>query len=94
MRAAARVFTSDALKTPDFRSDNARMQEFSDATDVPPVVVVERRHIPDRPGFWPGERRNTDWMSRPIGAWRHLEQSLAPWRQCVGRPTPHRETNQ
>src|SRR4029079_14566035 len=43
-----------SLKLPDFRSDNARMQEFSDTTDVPPVIVVERRHIPDRRGFWRG----------------------------------------
>ena len=52
------------------------MQEFSDTTDIPPVIVVERRHLPDRRDFWRGGRRNTDWMSRPIGAWRHLEQSL------------------
>jgi hypothetical protein len=61
------------------------MQELSDATDVPPVVGVERRHLPDRRGFWRGGRRNTDWMSRPIGAWRHLEQSLSPWRQWISR---------
>jgi hypothetical protein len=65
------------------------MQEFSDATDLPPVIVVERRHLPDRRGFWRGGRRNTDWMRRPIGAWRHLEQSLSPWRQWfTKRPQP------
>jgi len=70
------------------------MQEFSDTTDVPPVIVVERRHVADRRGPWRGGRRNTDWMSRPVGAWRHLEQSLAPWRQWVARPAGQRETNQ
>jgi len=65
------------------------MQEFSDAADHPPVIVVERRHLPDRRNFWRGGRRNTDWMRRPIGAWRHLEQSLSPWRQWfTRRPQP------
>jgi hypothetical protein len=28
-------------------------------------------------------------MRRPIGAWRHLEQSLSPWRQWfTKRPQP------
>jgi hypothetical protein len=70
------------------------MQEFSDTTDLPPVIVVERRHLPDRRGLWRGGRRNTDWTSRPIGAWRHLEQRLGPWRQWLARPAGRPETNQ
>jgi hypothetical protein len=61
------------------------MQEFSDATDIPPVIVVERRHLGDRRSFWRGGRRNTDWMRRPIGAWRQMEQSLSPWRQWFAK---------
>ena len=65
------------------------MDEMFDASDLPPVVVVERRHQRDRRGFWRGGRRNTDWMSRPIGAWRHLEQRLSPWRQWIAKlPLP------
>jgi hypothetical protein len=65
------------------------MQDFSDATDVPAVIDVERRHAPDRRSFWRGGRRNTDWMSRPIGAWRNLEQSFSPWRHWFSRrPLP------
>jgi hypothetical protein len=70
------------------------MQEIFDTSDVSRVTVVERRHIPDRRGFWRGGRRNTDWMSRPIGAWRHLEESLSPWRRWFGRVTSRRETRQ
>jgi hypothetical protein len=57
----------------------------SDTTDVPPVIDVDRRHLPDRRSFWRGGRRNTDWTSRPIGAWRHLEHNLSPWRQWLTR---------
>jgi hypothetical protein len=68
------------------------MQEVIDATDLtdlPTVMVVDRRHLPDRRGWWRGGRRNTDWMSRPIGAWRHLEQRLSPWRQWISKlPLP------
>jgi hypothetical protein len=61
------------------------MHDNFGANDLPPVVVVERRQIKDRRGPWRGGRRNTDWMSRPIGAWRHLEQRLSPWRQWMAR---------
>jgi hypothetical protein len=65
------------------------MQEFSDATDIPPVIVVERRHLPDRRSFWRGGRRNTDWINRPIGAWRQLEQGRSPWRHWIAKvPVP------
>jgi hypothetical protein len=75
------------------------MHEVFDATDVPPLVVVERRHLRDRRSFWRGGRRNTDWMSRPIGAWRNLEQRLSPWRQWIAKLplhglSAHRETRQ
>jgi hypothetical protein len=59
------------------------MPEVIDTTDVPPVIIVERRHLPDPRSGWRGGRRNTDWMSRPIGAWRQLEQSLSPWRHWI-----------
>jgi hypothetical protein len=73
------------------------MQNVIDATDLPPVIVVERRHLRDRRGWWRGGRRNEDWMRRPIGAWRHLEQRLSPWRLWIGKlPLPglatHRPT--
>ena len=61
------------------------MQEIFDATDVPPVIAVERRQLRDRRSFWRGGRRNMDWMSRPIGAWRSLEQRLSPWRQWMAK---------
>src|SRR5450759_749216 len=80
------------------RSDRRDMEEVIDATDVPPVVV-ECRHLPDRRSFWRGGRRNADWMRRPIGAWRHMEQRLSPWRQWIAKlPRPglsaHRQTRQ
>jgi hypothetical protein len=67
-----------------------------DTTDLPVVVVVDRRRQPDRRSWWRGGRRNADWMSRPIGAWRHLEARLSPWRQWIAKlplpvPAPQRQ---
>jgi hypothetical protein len=75
------------------------MQEVIDPTDVPAVIVVERRHVPDPRNVWRGGRRNTDWMNRPIGAWRQLEQRLSPWRHWITKlPLPgvsaHHQTSQ
>src|SRR3954465_9820155 len=80
-------------------SDRRNMHEIFDVADVPPAIVVERRHQRDRRSFWRGGRRNTDWMSRPIGAWRSLEQRLSPWRQWIAklplpRLSPHGEARQ
>jgi hypothetical protein len=72
------------------------MHDSPEPTDIPPLVLVERRHTPDRRGFWRGGRRNTDWMNRPIGAWRSLESRLSPWRQWLGTLTadaPRRVAN-
>jgi hypothetical protein len=74
------------------------MQEVIGATDIPPVIAVERRRLPDQRAVWRGGRRNTDWTSRPIGAWRQLEH-VAPWRRWVAKlPLPgvsaHRQTQQ
>jgi hypothetical protein len=67
------------------------LHTVAEACDAPVVVIVEQRHTPDRRGFWRGGRRNTDWFNRPIGAWRHLEQRAAPWRQWFARlPLPGR----
>jgi hypothetical protein len=65
------------------------MRQVIDTTDLPAAVLVERRHMPNRRSIWRGGRRNADWMSRPIGAWRHLEQRLSPWRHWIGKlPLP------
>jgi hypothetical protein len=60
------------------------MQEIIAASDLPPVVLIERRHTPDRRAVWRGGRRNTDWANRPIGAWRHFEQRSF-WRQFLAK---------
>jgi hypothetical protein len=65
------------------------MQHVIEATDIPPVVLVERRYRPSRRGFWRGGRRNTDWTNRPIDAWRYMEQRLPPWRQWLAKLTLH-----
>jgi hypothetical protein len=65
------------------------MQEFSGATGSSPVVAVERRRIQDRRGIWRGGRRNTDWMSRPVGGWARLEQTVSPWRQWFAKLPLH-----
>jgi hypothetical protein len=61
------------------------MHEGMDALDLPPRVIVERRHQPDRRTSWRGGRRNTDWTNRPLGAWPQLEAQLMPWRQWFSR---------
>jgi hypothetical protein len=59
------------------------MEHVQTPGDVPDVVFVERRHTPDRRSVWRGGRRNTDWMNRPIGAWRQLEHRVAGWRHWL-----------
>jgi hypothetical protein len=67
------------------------MQDVQTRIDLPDVVFVERRHAPDRRIVWRGGRRNTDWMNRPIGAWRQLEQRGAGWRHWLAKlPLTHR----
>jgi hypothetical protein len=61
------------------------MQEIIALTDLPPVVLIERRRIPDRRAVWRGGRRNTDWVNRPLGAWKQFEQSCSPWRQWLSK---------
>jgi hypothetical protein len=61
------------------------MHENSPTNDVPPAATIERRQIADRRGPWRGGRRNTDWLSRPLGAWRDLESRLSPWRQWIAK---------
>jgi hypothetical protein len=64
------------------------MKEIIDGTDLPPIIVVERRHVREQRRVWRGGRRNADWTSRPIGAWRHLER-VAPWRHWIAKlPVP------
>ena len=60
------------------------MHENVRSTDVPPAVV-ERRQTTGRRAFWRGGRRNTDWITRPIGAWRAMEGRLSPWRQWIAK---------
>jgi hypothetical protein len=60
------------------------MQEIIAVCDLPPVVLIERRHTPDRRAAWRGGRRNSDWANRPTGAWRHFEQRLF-WRQFLAK---------
>ena len=59
------------------------MPKAIDMSDVPPVVLVERRRTPNRRGAWRGGRRNSDWVNRPAGAWRGLESRATPWRQWL-----------
>lgn len=66
-------------------SDRPDMHDVQKATDVPYLVVVERRHTPDRRSGWRGGRRNTDWFTRPIGGWRQLEQQLVGWRHWLAK---------
>jgi hypothetical protein len=66
-------------------SDIRAMQEIIAVSDMPPVVLVERRHIPDRRAVWRGGRRNSDWAKRPIGAWKHFEQQFSPWRLWLAK---------
>jgi len=61
------------------------MPEIIAVTDLPPVVLFERRHTPDRRTIWRGGRRNTDWINRPIGAWKDLELRFSPWRQWLAK---------
>jgi hypothetical protein len=61
------------------------MPHLQDVSDLPPVVLVERRHHRDRRAFWRGGRRNTDWINRPIGGWRHVEQRFSTWRQWLAK---------
>jgi hypothetical protein len=65
------------------------MQQFIDTADVPAVVLVERRHRPNRRSWWRGGRRNTDWTNRPVDAWRDMEHGLQPWRQWLMKLTGH-----
>jgi len=38
---------------------------------------------------WRGGRRNSDWINRPAGAWRQLEQGQSPWRLWMAKvPVP------
>jgi hypothetical protein len=45
---------------------------LAEQPDVPPFVVVERRHQPDRRSLWRGGRRDSDWITRPAGAWKRV----------------------
>ncbi len=70
------------------RSDIWKVHKILGTGDMPPVVRVERRHQPERRTFWRGGRRNADWMHRPIGAWRSLEQRLSPVHQWIATILP------
>jgi hypothetical protein len=48
-----------------------------------PFVAVEHRVTPDRRASWRGGRRDSDWFNRSVGAWRHVETRLSPWRVWV-----------
>ena len=68
------------------RTDRRSMQEqATEAPDIPQVVLVERRHRPNRRDAWRGGRRNVDWTNRPIDAWRRLEQPVPTWRQWLAK---------
>jgi len=61
------------------------MHDTTGSSDLPPVILVERRRNPDRRTGWRGGRRNTDWINRPVGAWPHLTRREAPWRLWLAR---------
>ena len=58
------------------------MVQHTDPLPVPDVKI-DLRKTADRRAFWRGGRRNSDWFNRPIGAWRHLEKRMSPWRRWV-----------
>ena len=66
------------------------MREDLEPQDLPPIVIIERRHSPDRRTFWRGGRRNTDWTNRPLGAWAQLERQSS-WQYWLTR-LPFRDT--
>lgn len=54
--------------------------------DPPPIVMMERRRQPDRRTPWRGGRRDTDWINRPLGAWKrvaHREGRGYTWSQWL-----------
>jgi hypothetical protein len=67
------------------------MRHDIDLQDLPPLVIVERRHEPDRRTSWRGGRRNTDWTNRPPGAWAQLERQQSSWHYWFAR-LPFRDT--
>lgn len=44
------------------------------AFEIPPVVLFERRVQPDRRKVWRGGRRDSDWLSRPMGSLDKLDR--------------------
>jgi len=56
------------------------VQNAIEPSDLPNVILFERRHQPDRRTGWRGGRRSTDWTNRPLGAWPQLEKQLLSWR--------------
>lgn len=44
------------------------------AFEMPKVVLFERRVQPDRRKVWRGGRRDSDWISRPMGSLAKLER--------------------
>jgi hypothetical protein len=43
--------------------------------------VVDRRRTPDRRTVWRGGRRDSDWISRPPGAWARITAPPDPPRR-------------
>lgn len=61
------------------------LHETADWCDAAPVILVERRRLPDRRASWRGGRRDADWFNRPIGAWRQVEHRQSPWREWLSK---------
>jgi len=47
--------------------------------DLPPVVLVDRRRMPERRTTWRGGRRDSDWINRPPGVLSRLDQVGGSW---------------
>jgi len=80
-----RVFWAPAAIGRRERADRSVVRSAVEPSDLPNVVLFERRHQPDRRDVWRGGRRATDWTNRPVGAWPQLEKRSVSWRVWLGK---------
>ena len=55
------------------------MRNSTELMDLPPVVLVDRRRMPERRTTWRGGRRDLDWINRPPGVLSRLDQVGGSW---------------
>ena len=57
-----------------------------DTHDIPAApFLMDRRRAPDRRVEWRGGRRDSDWHTRPPGAWARLydERGASGWKRVL-----------